>query len=134
METPYGVKFFQTFHSQNISPIILNIWVKKKFKNAHITEIANVEGIFAKNGMLETYLLKIERSLEEDEIDYIEKNLMERMIDQYNHPSLSQLNSGSKLKTLSRLKTIPGRESYLKEVEISKQVFFGRIVELENVL
>ena len=77
--------------------------------------------------MLETYLLKIERSLEEDEIDYIEKNLMERMIDQYNQASLSQLNSGSKLKTLSRLKTIPGRESCLKEVEISKHRFFSGV-------
>ena len=45
---------------------------------------------------------------------------MERMIDQYNQASFSQLNSSSKLNTLSRLKNIPGRESYLKDVEISK--------------
>ena len=42
---------------------------------------SNVRDVFAKNGMLETYLLKINGSLEEDEIDYIEKNLMERMTD-----------------------------------------------------
>ena len=37
---------------------------------------SNVEEIFAKNGILETYLSKIQGSFEEDEIGYIEKNLM----------------------------------------------------------
>jgi hypothetical protein len=42
------------------------------------------------------------------------------MIDQYNQASFGQINSSSKLETLSKLKNIPGRESYLKDVEISK--------------
>ena len=32
VETPYGVKIFQNFYSQNISPIIPNIWAKNFFK------------------------------------------------------------------------------------------------------
>ena len=35
MKTPYGVKNFQIFHSQNIFGIILNIWAKSFFKNTN---------------------------------------------------------------------------------------------------
>ena len=54
------------------------------------------------------------------ETNYIEKTLVQRMTDQYNQTSLGTINSSSKLKILARLKDTPGRESYLKEVEISK--------------
>ena len=70
--------------------------------------------------MLETYLLKVEGSLEDTEPNYIEKTLMQRMTDQYNQTSFGTINSSRKLKTLRRLKSTPGRETYLREVEISK--------------
>ena len=70
--------------------------------------------------MLETYLLKVEGSLEDVEPNYIEKTLMQRMTDQYNQTSFGTINSSSKLETLRRLKSTPGRETYLKDVEITK--------------
>ena len=81
---------------------------------------SNVKDIFSSNGMLETYLQKAEGRLENVECDYIEKTLLQRMTDQYNQTSFGTINSSNKLKTLKRLKSTPGRESYLKEVEISK--------------
>ena len=81
---------------------------------------SEVKEIFARNGMLETYLLKVEDRLRNMEPNYIEKTLVQRMTDQYNQTSLGTINSSSKLKILARLKDTPGRESYLKEVEISK--------------
>ena len=81
---------------------------------------SEVKEIFARNGMLETYLLKVQDRLRDMEPNYIEKTLVQRMTDQYNQTSLGTINSSSKLKILARLKDTPGRESYLKEVEISK--------------
>ena len=81
---------------------------------------SEVKEIFARNGMLETYLLKVEDRLDVIEPNYLEKTLVQRMTDQYNQTSLGTINSISKLKLLSRLKETPGRESYLKDVEISK--------------
>ena len=70
--------------------------------------------------MLETYLHKVEDRLSDVEPNYVEKTLVQRMTDQYNQASFGTINSSSKLKVLSRLKDSPGRESYLREVEISK--------------
>ena len=81
---------------------------------------SEVREIFARNGMLETYLLKVEDRLNDVEPNFIEKTLVQRMTDQYNQTSLGTINSSSKLQVLSRLKDTPGRESYLKDVEISK--------------
>ena len=80
---------------------------------------SEVREIFSRNGMLETYLLKVEGSLEDVEPKYIEKTLMQRMTDQYNQTSFGTINSSSKLETLRRLKSTPGRETYLKDVEIT---------------
>ena len=54
------------------------------------------------------------------EPNYIEKTLMQRMTDQYNQTSFGTINSSRKLETLRRLKNTPGRETYLRDVEISK--------------
>ena len=83
---------------------------------------SEVKEIFARNGVLETYLLKVEDRLRDMEPNYIEKTLVQRMTDQYNQTSLGTINSSSKLKILARLKDTPGRESYLKEVEITHDI------------
>ena len=88
--------------------------------NENLPWSSEVREIFARNGMLETYLLKIEGRLDDVEPNYLEKTLVQRMTDQYNQTSLGTINSSRKLKVLSRLKDTPGRETYLKDVEITK--------------
>ena len=120
--------------SLHITKIAIRNWERIMDKNANPLLLAShfdafeeslpwsseVRDIFARNGMLETYLLKLEGRLEGAEVNYIEKTLLQRMTDQYNQTSCGEINSKSKLETLSRLKSTPGREAYLSEVKISK--------------
>ena len=73
---------------------------------------SEVKEIFARNGMLETYLLKVEDRLNDVEPNYIENNLVQRMTDQFNQTSLGKINSSSKLRILSRLKDTPLAENH----------------------
>ena len=65
--------------------------------NENLPWSSEVKEIFARNGMLETYLLKLEDRLDDVEPNYIEKTLVQRMTDQYNQTSFGTINSSSKL-------------------------------------
>ena len=82
---------------------------------------AHVKDIFAKNGLLETYLLKVEENEVTGEVaDPMANVLFERMVDQYNQTSFGTINTSSKLSVYSKLKKEPAREPYLSEVKIYK--------------
>ena len=116
--TKIAIRNWERITDKRANPLLLASHADAYAEN--LPWASEVREIFASNGMLETYLLKVEGSLEDTEPNYIEKTLMQRMTDQYNQTSFGTINSSRKLKTLRRLKSTPGRETYLREVEISK--------------
>ena len=116
--TKIAIRNWERIMDRNANPLLLASHFDAFQEN--LPWSSEVKNIFARNGMLETYLLKIEGRLEGVEPNYIEKTLLQRMIDQYNQTSFDSINSKSKLETLRRLKNTPGREAYLNEVKISK--------------
>ena len=116
--TEIAIRNWERITDKRANPLLLASHADAYAEN--LPWASEVREILASNGMLETYLLKVEGSLEDTEPNYIEKTLMQRMTDQYNQTSFGTINSSRKLKTLRRLKSTPGRETYLREVEISK--------------
>ena len=79
----------------------------------------NVQQLFSINGMLQTYLSKINDG-EEMRNKSMANMIFRRLTDQFNQTSFGVINSSSKMKMLSILKQEPGRETYLNEVTNSK--------------
>ena len=80
---------------------------------------SNVKEIFARNGLLETYLLKIA----EPELSFdksIADILLEKLVDQYNQTAFCSFENSNRLRVFKQLKNKTGTESYLNEVHISK--------------
>ena len=88
---------------------------------------ANVKDMFTRNGLLETYISKVEQSSmlnTNEEINQVNETmadvLLERLVDQYNQTSFESINTSSKLNIFSKIKKEPGRETYLSEVQVHK--------------
>ena len=80
---------------------------------------SNIKQIFARNGLLETYLLKIkDPKLPFDKS--MADILLERLINQYNQSSFSSFQNSNKLRIFNQLKKKTGTERYLTEINISK--------------
>ena len=81
---------------------------------------SNVRNIFALNGLLETYTNKVDGSVDDSGRETMSDILFTRMVDQYNQKSFGTINTSNKLCVYRQLKTEPGRETYLSEVQFSK--------------
>ena len=81
---------------------------------------SNVRNIFALNGLLETYINKVDGIEDDSGTETMSNLLFMRMVDQYNQNSFGTINTSNKLRVYKQLKTEPGRETYLSEVQISK--------------
>ena len=85
---------------------------------------ANVKDIFAHNGLLETYISKVQQSsipnaneeINQEVNESMANVLLERLVDQYNQTSFGSIQTSNKLHIFSQIKKEPGRETYLSEV------------------
>ena len=78
-----------------------------------------IKETFARNGLLENYLLKTanpEQSFQKPMADI----LLAKLVDQYNQTAFHTIQNSNKLKLFRQLKENPGTESYLNNVKISK--------------
>ena len=99
-----------------------NLLLATSYNNAkeeNLPWASNIKEIFSRNGLLETYLSKInnpEVQLEKSMADI----LLQRLVDQYNQTAFCSFETSSKLKVFRQLKENPGIEKYLNEIKISK--------------
>ena len=120
--------------SIHATKIAMRNWERIHLKNANTLLIAShydafeenlpwtthVKDIFSRNGLLETFLSKTDGSDNEGDTETMANVILQRMVDQYNQTSFGAISASSKLHVFNQLKTEPGRETYLSEVEIFK--------------